>query len=85
MEVLEASPSKPSGSSVVLMVMIYTAGLLGYKCYHIQTNADKPPGSRLCFIKHTLFHAGCKWMERTNATVHFLEPPHGETAAEEAL
>lgn len=30
-----------------------------------------------------MFHAGWKWMEKANQTVHFSQPPHGQTAAAE--
>lgn len=45
MEVLEASPSKPSASSVVLMMQVGRSWNLDRQCYHIKPHADKPPGS----------------------------------------
>lgn len=38
---------------------------------------------KLWVTEHTLFHAGWKWMEKANQTVHFSQPPHGQTAAAE--
>lgn len=33
--------------------------------------------------EHTLFHAGWKWMGKANQTVHFSQPPLGQTTAAE--
>lgn len=90
MEVLEASPSKPSASSVLLMMIILGVWVRGGEKLDSWLEMLTPtltnlPGStsrrRLCDRKHTLFHAGWKWMEKTNQTVHFSWPPRRETAA----
>lgn len=84
MEVLEASPSKPSVSSVVLMMIsryfnnITTCNLKKKSLSFLLTH-DASCGSRstLCSMW------GWKWMEKANQTVRFSQPPDGQTAAAE--
>lgn len=71
MEVLEASPSKPSGSSVVLMMTVVVGRSwtsLGRANHYADKPASDPPrGRRLRFRKHTLSRAAWTWMEERKA------------------
>ncbi|KAF0043096.1 hypothetical protein F2P81_004433 [Scophthalmus maximus] len=80
MDVLEASASKPSVSSLVLMMVCSReeAGLSAGQRYDMQ---PPPPGStslrRSCDRELTLFRAAWTRMERTDRSVHFSSPPRG--------